>query len=349
MNHIIGPRGPLRCLGNREDDQAARWSWRRLLPAVAGLVSAGMAAADCPRPAAPTGELLEYLPRMYVLKGPAGDFDPCDSSVEFLSPRASGKSPLVIISHGGAGLGEAERNIALAFRQLGFATLLYDAYRMSGFNRDWRFWAEQVSNESRQRMNYKATWGAYEWALKEPRVDSSRIYLHGLSNGANVVVNMAGAVDPAHVKGVFAEGTMMSGIGVPDKLRVPVRLIFGKLDNYGGRQQDEWRWLLREACALNGRSYKFMQPEGSAQRCNLDMNPTASTQTPLEWFEDQKRAGADIDLWWYENAAHGMFLGPLTYQTRTWGASDLRYAWIGGSSDARNKFLADFQTYAEGR
>ena len=241
--------------------------------------------------------MVETVPRMYAVLGMPAEFDPCNASVELKTPNEAIKSPLVIISHGGAGLGDAERKIAYEFRKLGFATLIFDAYKINGYNQEWQFWATQVTNESRQRMNYKATLGAYQWALTNEKVDTSRIYFHGLSNGANVVVNMAGAVDPAHVKGVFAEGTMMSGIGVPDKINVPVRLIFGKQDNYGGRAQDEWRWTLKEACLFNGKTQGFIQPTGSAQRCNMESNPQGLTESPIEWFDAQKKSGADIDVW----------------------------------------------------
>lgn len=304
-------------------------------------------ASDCQKNPSPVTQMVEVLPRMHAVMGVPADFDPCNASVELNVPVHVQRAPLVIISHGGAGLGEAERNIAQEFRKLGFATLLFDAYKINGYGQGWQFWATQVTNESRQRMNYKATWGAYEWALTQQQIDTERIYLHGLSNGANVVVNMAGAVDPRHVKAVFAEGTMMSGIGVPDKLQVPVRLIFGRLDNYGGKRQDEWRWLLKESCVLNGQTQRFVQPVGSAQRCNMDTRPQELTESPMEWYEGQKQRGADIEIWWYEDAAHGLFLGPLTRQTRTWGLQDVRYAWVGASSQARQKFLQDFKRHTQ--
>lgn len=302
-------------------------------------------AADCQKYPLPVTKMVEVSPKFFAFMGSPANFDPCNASVEFKTPNSGEKFPLVIISHGGAGLGDAERNIASEFRRLGFATLLFDAYKINGYKQDWQFWAAQVTNESRQRMNYKVTFGAYQWALNNEKVDTNNIYFHGLSNGANVVVNMAGAVNPAHVKAVFAEGTMMSGIGVPDKLNVPVRLIFGKLDNYGGRQQDEWRWLLKETCANNGKTQNFIQPPGSANRCNVELNPSDMTQSPIEWYEEQKNAGADIDVWWYEDTAHGMFSGQINRQTRTWGTNDTRFAWTGGASSAREKFLDDFKKF----
>ena len=72
-------------------------------------------------------------------------------------------------------------------------------------------------------------------------------------------------------------------------------------------------------------------------------------ESPLEWFERQKQAGADIEIWWYEEAAHGMFLGPINRQARVWGATDKRFAWTGGSEDARQKFLSNFEAFVQSR
>ena len=71
------------------------------------------------------------------------------------------------------------------------------------------------------------------------------------------------------------------------------------------------------------------------------------TESPIEWFESQKRANADIDIWFIDNAAHDMFAGPLNKQTRTWGSNDKRYAWTGGSSESRQKFLEQFKKFSQ--
>ena len=47
---------------------------------------------------------------------------------------------------------------------------------MNGLNNDSLFWAEHVSNESRQRLIYKATLGAYKWAITNNKIDSTRIF-----------------------------------------------------------------------------------------------------------------------------------------------------------------------------
>lgn len=291
--------------------------------------------------------LVEYRPLMYVVKGPLADFDPCHRSVDFDVPRGNSKPPLMIISHGGAGLTDGERKIAYAFRRLGFATLVYDAYQINGLSKDIKFWAENVSNESRQKMNYKVTLGAYNWAIKNDKIDTSRIYFNGVSNGGSTVVNIAAAVDPKHVKGVFAEGFASAGMGVPDEIKVPVRLMNGKLDNYGGTKEDEWRWLIKERCLVNGRVDDFIQPPGSKQRCNAGKNPEELAESGMEWYEAQKKKGADIENWWYENAAHGMFYGPITRNKRTWGKSDTRFAWIGADQSARDKFIEDFKKFVD--
>lgn len=159
------------------------------------------------------------------------------------------------------------------------------------------------------------------------------------------MVNIAAVVDSKHVKGVFAEGLPTAGLGVPDELKVPVRLIHGKLDNYAGKKEDEWRWLIKERCAFNGRVANFIQAKGSALRCNYDQNPNDLQESAIEWYEAQKNKGADIENWWYENAAHGMFLGMLSRDMRTWGKNDARYAWTGGHPSARAKFIEDFRKF----
>jgi hypothetical protein len=66
----------------------------------------------------------------------------------------------------------------------------------------------------------------------------------------------------------------------------------------------------------------------------------------MDWYEAQKARGADIEIWWYEGAAHGMFSGPLNRQQRTWGDNDARFAWTGAEPAAREKFISDFRRFA---
>jgi hypothetical protein len=288
---------------------------------------------------APTGAaVLRDLPsKIKTVEGVLAEFDPCHRSVNLRTPFFSKMPPLMIVVHGGGGLDSGTQNAADAFRSKGFATLVFDAFELNGFYQGPQFWASAATNESRQRMIYKAALGAYEWAIQSNKVDTRQIFFHGLSNGAAVVANLAAVVDPQHVKALFAEGIPGNGIGLPDKLKAPLKVVFGKLDNYGGRTASEWIWTRQEPCI--GNAANFIRPEGNSRNCNRFNNPGGLTQQPIDWFESQKAQGADIELWWLEDTAHGTFIGPLTKNMRTYSNDSTRYAWVGGSHNARDDFL----------
>lgn len=191
-------------------------------------------------------------------------------------------------------------------------------------------------------MIYRVALGAYEWALRNDKIDSRRILFHGLSNGAAVVANMASVVDPQHVVALFAEGIPGSGIGLPDQLRAPLKVVFGRLDNYAGRTADEFIWLRQERCA--GNLADVDHPKGNGLACNRWTNPMDLTPKPIDWYEAQKAKGAPIDLWWLEDTAHGIFAGPLTRNMVTYTSGQTRFAWVGASHSARSKFLDDVAT-----
>ena len=71
----------------------------------------------------------------------------------------------------------------------------------------------RIGNAYRQMMILKTTYAAYEWTLTRKDVDTSKIYFYGISNGASVVINIAGMVDSKHVRGVIAEAPTTTGIG----------------------------------------------------------------------------------------------------------------------------------------
>ncbi len=302
-------------------------------------------AQDC-RPA-PKGVavLKEIRPQFHTVEGPLADFDPCHRSVSLQKPFLSDKPALMILVHGGGGLDSSVQNAAYAFRSRGFATLVFDAYEHNGFYQGFRFWASQASNEARQRMIYKVTLGAYQWALSRADIDVSQIYFHGISNGGIVLANIAGAVSPQHVKGIFAEGTPGMGLGLPDKLTVSLRLIYGKLDNYGGKFETDWIWTRQDPCYTN--TPEFIHPKGNAQNCNVLVNNVDLTPRPLDWYEMQKKQGADIEAWFYEDAAHGIFFGPLQKNMITYGLDMRRYAWIGANGAARTRLLDDIERFAK--
>jgi dienelactone hydrolase len=304
-------------------------------------------AQDC-NPAAKDAAALKVIrPQFHTVEGPLAEFDPCHSSVKLQKPFFSDKPPLMIVVHGGGGVDMATKNAADAFRSKGFATLLFDAYEHNGFYQGMRFWATQASNEARQKMIYKVTLGAYEWAIQRKEIDTSQIYFHGLSNGGTVVANIAGAVSPEHVKGVFAEGAPGMGLGLPDKLTVPLRLVYGKIDNYGGKTEDDWIWIRQDPCLTN--AVAFIHPKGNAQNCNAQVNRLELTPKPIDWFGTQKSQGADIEIWFYDHAAHGIFVGQIQKNMNTYGVDVRRFAWVGADNSARTKLLDDVQKYLKSK
>ena len=307
-------------------------------------------ASDC-RPAPPdVAELVQIRPNYHTVRGPLAEFDPCHKSVEFSLPgsglfgkKVEGKPPLVILVHGGGGLGKLEKNMARALNRKGYATLVFDAYQMNNFYQGLSLFLTGMTNGGRQRMIYKATFGAYQWAIVNPKIDTSKIFFHGVSNGGSVLLNIAGAVDPNHVKGVFSEGPPPAGIGMPHKINVPLRMIFGKLDNYGGKAEDDWMWQRIEPCFTL--DHYRAAPPGTAETCNRLVNAESNSITPYQWFEQQKAAGADIEVWFYENAAHGILAGPIERGIRMYGGTVKRWGWTGASSASADKLIADMDRF----
>jgi len=284
-----------------------------------------------------TRRLVEVSPGMHTLQGPVAAFDPNNPSVDLRLPLGRAAPPLIIFVHGGAGMRDSLAAMA-AFHAAGVAVLGFDAYRMNGFERPWRFWVQNMTYEARQRMIYTSALGAYRWAITQTSIDKSRVYIYGLSNGADVVANLAAVVDPAHVRATFAEGLAGAGLGLPNQLRVPLRAIFGRLDNYAGRTADDLRWQRRVPCRLN--LAVFDGPPGNAATCNHNLNPNGLTQAPADWAATQKSQGADVEMWFYENAAHGIFAGPLRQQMMQWPGM-LAHASVGADDAARAALLAD--------
>jgi hypothetical protein len=150
----------------------------------------------------------------------------------------------------------------------------------------------------------KATLGAYHCIRQSARIDTSRLYIHGLSNGGSVALNMAAVIDPAHVRMVFSEGAPSAGIGMPDQIRVPLKMVFGKINNYGGRTADDWMHPRTDPCVVN-QPAEGAAP-GTAQRCILQVNPTVQGLSPSQWGEQLKAEGQSVEFWFYDEAAHGL-------------------------------------------
>lgn len=281
-------------------------------------------------------ELVEVGPGMHSVRGELVGFDPANASLDLRLPPAR-PAPLVIFVHGAGGAGD-NANAMDAIHAAGVGVLGFDAYRMNGLERPSGFWVRNVTYEARQRMILASALGAYRWAIAQPGVDARRIHVYGLSNGADVAANLAAMVDPAHVRTVFAEGLAGAGLGLPDRLAVPLRAIFGRLDNYAGTAEDDWRWQRRVPCRLNMAGLDG--PPGNAAGCNAQANPAGLTQSPGDWALAQRARGADVELWFYEGGAHGMFLGPLRRRTMEWPGQVL-HASTGAEDGARRRLLAD--------
>jgi dienelactone hydrolase len=191
-------------------------------------------------------------------------------------------------------------------------------------------------------MIYATALAAYEWARQRTDVDTRQIYLFGISNGAAVVANLAGAVDPAHVRGVIAEGITPIGLGLPDEIRVPVLLAFGRLDDFGSPEPAMMRWDLSDDCRLNVRVDGV--PPGSARRCN-QATPGQRIPTALQWAEAVRGRGGRVDIAYFEDMAHSAWFGPLQRQRATWGNGQTLGASLGATEAARQRFFQHMQEF----
>ncbi len=318
-------------------------SWRRAFLSLVALCLPALALAQpavtCLPQERGAMELAPLSPGMHTVNGRLGGFDPCEPSVKFRLPpvRPDGaRPPLMISVHGGGGIGDVLKSDE-AFFQKGMATLAFDAYAMQGNpGRTSLFWARSVTNEARQRMIYTTALAAYRWALQRTDIDTRRIYLFGISNGAAVVANLAAVVDPAHVKGVISEGVTPIGLGLPDEIRVPVLLAFGKLDDFGNPDPQGVRWTLSDDCRAN------MQfpgvPPGSARTCNAS-TPGRRIPTPLDWVETVRKRGGQIEVQYFDDMAHNAYYGPLIRTRATWGSGRTFGASLGATEAARGVFM----------
>lgn len=281
--------------------------------------------------------LVPLRPDFFTVSGRMGGFDPCEAQVRFRIPAGANQPPLMISVHGGGGIRDVLKSDE-AFFQHGMATLAFDAYAMQGLTgRTSLFWARSVTNEARQRMIFTTAWAAYRWAKQRTDIDTRRIYLFGISNGAAVVANLAGLVDPLHVKGVIAEGVTPIGLGLPDEIKVPVQLVFGKLDDFGNLDPKGSRWTLSDDCSLN---IQFANvPAGSALFCNRT-HPGQRIPNALEWVSMVQKNGGQIEVLYIEDMAHNAYAGPLVRRTATWGNGQTMGASLGATDAARAEFFS---------
>ena len=285
-------------------------------------------------------EVIKNKSGFYILKGKPSDFDPCHSSVRFKVPSSNTKPPLFIFVHGAGGFDEKMRMFTIFYNN-GFAVLGYDSFELNGISKNMD---SSVSNAQRQEMIFSATVGAVEWALKQTDIDTKRIYLYGISNGATVVVNLAAMYDKNEIKAVFSEAPAHAGMGMPDDIKVPLTLIFGKEDTYGTPAKNpELRWLAHGPCKLN--VYIPEAPKGNAFNCNSNSSANLNGESHLSWYEKQKNKQKDIRIWFYDDAAHGIYNGQLRQQTRSTADGGEFSAPEGSKPEAKVKYLNDLLTY----
>jgi dienelactone hydrolase len=287
-------------------------------------------------------EVIKTEKGFYILKGKPLSFDPCHSSVRFQIPSSTIKPPLFIFVHGAGGFRDNMRAFNL-FYEKGFAVLGFDSFEPNGISKNMN---GSVSNAQRQEMIFSATVGAMEWALKQKNIDASRIYLYGVSNGATVVVNVAAMYGKGQIKAVFSEAPAHAGMGMPDDIQVPLVLIFGKQDTYGTPANNpELRWLAHGPCRLN--VYIPDAPKGNSFSCNANSSANRNGENHLEWYEKQKVKNRDVQMWLYDDAAHGIFNGELRQQTRSTADGHPFNAPEGSNAEVKVKYLNDLLTYID--
>lgn len=303
------------------------------------VVSLAFAQDECV-PFNPEDTKIVDLGPVKTVTGPLAKFNSCHASVKldtpsFFATKRGDKPPLVIIVHGGGGLGGYERDFAKLMNQQGYATLIFDAFQMNGLTPFSDLLLYQMNNAGRQRMIYKATLGAYHWSLKSDKIDTSKMFFQGLSNGAAVSINMAAAVDPANVRGVIAEGGPSAGIGFPDDIKVPLLLLYGGADNYGGLYKDDWMHLRAMPCSYN---YHYqLAPAGFNQNCSQSVNRTNPMPSPQSWYDSVKAKGQDVRLEIIEGGGHGMMFAPFSSSAKQLPSGRMFYTSHGASADTRGK------------
>jgi len=298
-------------------------------------------AEDCNPQAKDVAKLDAISATWFTVNGPLAEFNFCDSSASLDFPFGADKPPLMILVHGGGGRGRDTEMAAYNFRRLGFATLLFDSYRMNNFTQGYQFFSLQVTNEARQRMSLKVTKTAYEWALKSERIKNKKIYLWGVSNGASVAVNLADIADSSFLKAIFAEGLPPNGIGLPEKFDIPIYLAYGELDNYGTRiEANQLQWTRDGFCDENTELVELINR--NSLQCNAKINSEKMYESTQSWYDRVKGNGQPIQMKIYSDAAHDFFLnGPLKGTNVKNGK--LVGANLGASNSARNHYLEDIK------
>lgn len=316
------------------------------------IVNTSWAQSECkPHPAGQT-KVVKIDSRMIIMtvEGQLAEFNPCHKSVKldtpaFFAPKLGEKPPVVIVLHGGGGLGPYQKDFAKLMNQNGYATLIFDAFEMNGL----QSWSDMIrysmSNGARQRMIFKAALGAFEWVRSLSNIDGTKIFIQGLSNGGAVAINMAAAIDEENLLGVIAEGAPTAGIGLPDEIKASLILIYGAQDNYGGRSPDELLFYRTGRCFRN--DFDPLAPIGFAKNCNITINRRAMMPSPEKWYQDTLSKGHDIQLELVEGGGHGIMFDEFSSRYIETKDGNKFYITLGGKADTRKnveKIVLDFMS-----
>jgi len=259
------------------------------------------AAKEC-NPQTPTNFILKK--GKFHKKGPAAKFDPCHKSISLKNLKKKKKMPLVMLIHGAGGKSDVTQ-VSSFLRSKGYATFEFDAFEMNGI-KNYKVNLVKYSNSTRQEMIYPISRGGLKWILKQEGVDLSRVYIYGISNGATVAANLAAGSEAEKIKAVVSEGPTHAGMGMPDEVVTKLHLVFGKLDNFGARSEDGWRWIYRTPCEMNVSLNKA--PKGNTINCNKKVSSgDGLVENHITWYEKQKKKNNNTEIHFYEDAAHGIF------------------------------------------
>jgi dienelactone hydrolase len=215
-----------------------------------------------------------------IVGEPAG-FDSKSAQVFIHKPKSQKASPVLLYIHGGGGFTPGEQKVPELFRSFGFATVAFDAFRL---NKIGGLSSQELSTKlsltGKQQMLTPVAGQALDWILKQDWADQDRIYIYGHSNGARVALAMAGQVKPNNVRMIFADAPAHCCVTLPGALNVPVKLLFGDKDNYGGTGPNDLLYERRNP--MTGDSIK-------------------------QWSQKQLASGK-LEIKFYDGG-HGQFLG----------------------------------------
>ena len=134
---------------------------------------------------------------------------------------------------------------------------------------------------------------------------------------------------------LIAEGAPAAGIGFPNDIHVPLLMIYGSADVYGGNRADDFMHLRGNACLQN--DFYELAPKGFSEACHKNANSTNLMPTPLAWYEQIKSKGRDIKFELVEGGGHGMMVDSYSSSVRPLGGGRSMYMSRGASGDARTR------------